>query len=172
MKSRSKAMAGLLIAASLGTAVLLVAFTEKTKQTSAPAACALPEKSCVFKTFLGLEPFDTAGIVHNSALIESSINRGLVWMAQAQDENGGWGAGTHQRQDIRDPHAVSTDPATTALVGMALLRNGNSLTSGSYSSNLKRALNYLLEAVEGTPDQARFITQLTNTQPQVKLGRN
>jgi len=172
MKLRSKTMAGLLIAASLGTVVMLAAFTGSKKERSTPLACALPEKACVFKTFLGLEPFDTAGIVHNSALIESSINRGLVWMAQAQANDGGWGAGTHQRQDIRDPHAVSTDPATTALVAMALLRNGNSLTSGTYSSNLKKALNYLLEAVEGTPNQATFITRLTNTQPQVKLGRN
>jgi hypothetical protein len=172
MKLRTKAMAGLLIAASLGTAVMLAAFTGKKKEASAPVACALPEKACVFNTFFGVESFDTSGIFHNSALIEASINRGLVWMAQAQAEDGGWGAGSHQRQDIRDPHAVSTDPATTALVGMALLRNGNSLTNGSYSSNLKKALNYLLEAIEGTPDQARFITQLTNTQPQVKLGRN
>lgn len=173
MKLRSKTMAGLLIAASLGTAVLLVAFTgSKVKTSTSTMACALPEKACVFKTVLGLEPFDTAGIVHNSALIESSITHGLVWMAQAQANDGGWGAGTHQRQDIRDPHAVSTDPATTALVAMALLRNGNSLTNGSYSSNLKKALNYLLEAVEGTPNDAKFITQLTNTQPQVKLGRN
>lgn len=172
MKIQSKTMAGLLIASSLGTVVLLAAFTSTKKQQRIPVACTLPEKACVFKTALGLEPFDTTGIVHNSALLESSIQRGLVWMAQAQDNNGGWGAGSHQRQDIRDPHAVSTDPATTALVAMALLRNGNSLTSGSYSSNLKKALNYLLEAVENTPEQARFITQLTSTQPQVKLGRN
>src|SRR5215203_4466240 len=120
MKIKTKTMAGLLIAASLGTVVLLAAFTSSKKRIAASTiACPLPEKACVFKTALGLEPFDTAGIVHNSALLESSIQRGLVWMAQAQANNGGWGAGTHQHQDVRDPHAVSTDPATTALVAMA-----------------------------------------------------
>lgn len=178
MKFRTSTMAGLLIALGLGTALLLAAFTTrkpafKQRYTAGDEiACKLPEKACIFKTFLGLEPFDTTGIVTNSRLIESSISKGLVWIAEAQAPNGGWGAGSHQRQDVRDPHAVSTDPATTALVGMALLRNGSSLTGGSYSNNLKKALNYLLETVENTPDNARFITQLTSTQPQVKLGRN
>lgn len=172
MKLRSGIMAGMLIALGLGTALLLAAFTSHKKAVAEIESCPIPEKACIFKTFLGLEAFDTTGMTHNSALIEASISRGLTWIAEAQANNGGWGAGSHQRQDIRDPHAVSTDPATTALVGMALLRNGSSLTGGSYSSNLKKALNYLLEAVENTPDQAKFITQLTNTQPQIKLGRN
>lgn len=171
-------MAGMLVALGLGTAMLLAAFTTR-KQTSKAnniagneIVCKLPEKACIFKTFLGLEAFDTTGIASNSKLIESSISRGLVWIAEAQAPNGGWGAGSHSRQDVRDPHAVSTDPATTALVAMALLRNGSSLNGGSYSGNLKKALNYLLETVENTPNEARFITQLTSTQPQVKLGRN
>ncbi len=176
MKLRSITMARLLLVAGLGSALLLAAFTsnkqQNQKQITEPVGCSLPEKACVFQTFFGLEPFDTAGMVHSSALVEASIARGLNWIAQAQSNDGGWGAGTHQRQDIRDPHAVSTDPATTAMVAMALLRNGNSLNNGSYAPNLRKALNYLLEAVENTPDQQRFITQLTNTQPQVKLGRN
>jgi len=173
MKFRTTYMAGLLVVAGLGVALLLLAFTSTRKEAvDESITCAKPEDGCVFKTFLGLESFDTALVVHNRELIESSIHRGLVWMAQAQSENGGWGAGTHQRQDVRDPHAVPTDPATTALVGMALLRNGNTLTKGEYSSNLKKALNYLLEAVEMTPESAKYITQATNTQPQTKLGRN
>ncbi|HEY0679033.1 MAG TPA: hypothetical protein VGD17_12150 [Chitinophagaceae bacterium] len=172
MKFRSASMAGLLLVLGLGTALLLAAFTNSKTEEKKVIACATPEKACIFKTFLGLEPFDTALVITNRALVESSITRGMAWMAKAQASNGGWGAGSHHRQDIRDPHAVQTDPATTALVGMALLRNGNSLTDGSYSSNLKKALYYLLEVVETTPDQAKFITQLTNTQPQMKLGRN
>ncbi|HYE55092.1 MAG TPA: hypothetical protein VD996_09625 [Chitinophagaceae bacterium] len=172
MKFRTTSMAGLLVVAGLGTALLLVAFTGAKKQPAETMACATPEKACVFKTMLGMEPYDTALVTHNRTLLESSINRGLVWMAQAQADNGGWGSGSHQRQDIRDPHAVHTDPATTALVGMALLRNGNTLTKGTYAANLKKALNYLLNAVESTPDNAKYITQLTNTQPQTKLGRN
>lgn len=172
MKFRSTTMAGLLFATGLGATVLLAAFTNNKKEETPPVDCVPEEKVCVFKTVLGLESYDTALAIKDRTLVESSINKGLVWMAEAQADNGGWGAGSHQRQDVKNPHAVQTDPATTALVGMALLRNGNTLTSGTYSSNLKKALNYLLETVENTPEQARFITQLTNTQPQVKLGRN
>ncbi|HYF30643.1 MAG TPA: hypothetical protein VD993_05965 [Chitinophagaceae bacterium] len=172
MKFRSKTMAGLLFVAGLGAALLLAAFTNKKKPSVETEVCAAPEKACIFKTFLGLETYDTALAIHNRSLVESSLNKGLAWIAQAQAQNGGWGAGSHHRQDVRDPHAVQTDPATTALVAMALLRNGNTLVKGNYSSNLSKALEYLLQTVENTPEQARFITQLTNTQPQSKLGRN
>lgn len=172
MKCRTSTMAGLLFVAGLGTALFLAGFTSKKEEDKKPLACTEPEKACIFQTFLGLESYDTALVVHNRSLLESSLNKGLVWIAEAQGANGGWGAGSHHRQKVRDPHAVQTDPATTALVAMALLRNGNSLEKGNYSSNLKKALEYLLQTVENTPDQARFITQLTNTQPQIKLGQN
>lgn len=172
MKFRSTTMAALLFAGGLGTALLLAAFTNNKKVAVATTACAPEEKACIFKTFLGLESFDTALVIRNRALVESSISKGLDWIAEAQAGNGGWGAGSHARQDVRDPHAVQTDPATTALVAMALLRNGHTLTKGEYSANLKKALNHLLEVVENTPENAKFITQLSNTQPQMKLGRN
>ena len=172
MKFRSTTMAGLLFVAGLGAALLLAAFTNNKNAPAPKVACGTEEKACIFKTFLGLETYDTALTVHNRSLLESSLNKGLVWIAQAQAGNGGWGAGSHTAQDIRDPHAVQTDPATTALVAMSLLRNGNSISKGNYSENLKKALEYLLKAVENTPEQERFITQLTNTQPQIKLGRN
>lgn len=172
MKFRSTITAALLCAGGLGTALFFTAFTKNKTAITSTVNCTPEEKACVFKTMLGLESYDTALVIHNRALVESSIRKGLVWMAAAQADNGGWGAGSHSRQDVRDPHAVDTDPATTALVAMSLLRNGNTLVKGEYSSNLKRALNYLLEVVENTPEQAKYITQLTNTQPQIKLGRN
>ena len=59
----------------------------------------------------------------------------------------------HSRQDIVDPHAVQADPATTAMVSMALLRSGNTLIKGEYSSALRKALDYLLKATETLPRQ-------------------
>ena len=91
---------------------------------------------------------------------------------QAQAANGGFGSGTHVRQDIIDPHAVSADPATTAMVGMALLRLGNSLEKGEHSNQLKRATDYILEQVEKAPKGAINITTLQGTQIQSKLGAN
>ena len=96
----------------------------------------------------------------------------IDWLVQAQSPDGGWGAGLHSRQNITDPHAVKTDPATTAIAGMALIRVGNTLDAGPQHANLHKALDYLLKAVENTPDQAMNITTQHGTQPQTKLGEN
>jgi hypothetical protein len=155
--------------------ILACFFISPIKENNVPQAAAVtcaPHQPCVFRTLLGLEPFDTSTIVHSRELVDNSLNKGLVWIASAQLANGGWGAGTHSRQDIYDPHAVPADPATTALVGMALLRNGNTLKKGKYAPNLSKALDFLLEAVENTPEQNSYITDLKGTQPQVKLGQN
>lgn len=129
-------------------------------------------KGCVFKTVFGEEASDSAFVFNTPANVMNSIDRGLAWMATAQQANGGWGAGSHHRQNIIDPHAVNTDPATTAMVGMALLRTGNTLASGQYSRQLQGALNYLLESVESTPADRLKITEESGTQIQTKLGDN
>ena len=104
--------------------------------------------------------------------VQRSIDRGLSWMVQAQNKNGGWGAGSHSRQDVFDPHAVATDPATTAMVSMALLRSGSTLTSGEFSAQLKNGLEYLMNATEHSNRDSYNITDLTGTQIQTKLGQN
>lgn len=100
------------------------------------------------------------------------IEKGLSWLVAAQTESGGWGAGQHSQQNILDPKAVQTDPATTAFAAMALIRAGNTLQSGPYQQNLKAALTYLLATVENVPESELRITSLTGTQPQRKLGQN
>ena len=171
MTKNYQKMAGGILIFSLAS-LFFPAIEKKEASVEPQISCSTPQKACVFKTLLGLETFDTAAVVHNRQLIESSLSKGMVWMANAQLANGGWGAGTHSHQDVRDPHAVPADPATTALVGMALLRNGNTLTKGKYAENLKKALDFLLEAVENTPEQSSYITNLKGTQPQSKLGQN
>ena len=55
---------------------------------------------------------------------------------------------------------------------MSLLRTDNTLQKGDYSVNLKKATENLLKVVEECPGNQPYLTTLTNTQPQVKLGRN
>ena len=104
--------------------------------------------------------------------IPAFVNNGLVWLAEAQFENGGWGAGAHNRQDVRDPRAVQIDPATTAFAAMAFLRAGNTLTDGPYQSTVSKAMTYLLDLVEAVPEEGTTISGITDTQPQVKLGQH
>ena len=104
--------------------------------------------------------------------IPGFLEKSIQWLANAQFENGGWGAGQNSAQQIRDPKAVQTDPATTAFSAMALLRSGNTLKKGKYSKNIQMAVEYLLIAVEDADENAPSITSLRRTQPQSKLGQN
>ncbi len=129
-------------------------------------------KGCTFKTLFGEESSDGFHIYKSPESVEKALQNGLDYLATAQQNDKGWGAGSHSYQHIMDAHAVSTDPATTAMVGMAFLRSGSSLTRGSYMNQVKGALDYLLTAVENTPKDRFKITNQNNTQIQVKLGDN
>jgi hypothetical protein len=157
------------VAALLVTALVLLAFAPKEEKRKATRG--IP-KGCVFRTVMGEESSDSSFVYKTPYTVFTSVERGLDWIAGAQNPNGGWGAGSHSRQDIMDPHAVQTDPATTAMVAMALLRSGNTLTKGEYSTHLKKALNFLMNATENSPASSFNITDQTGTQIQTKLGAN
>ena len=127
---------------------------------------------CVFKTVMEGEGTDTLQRIETPAQVRAATERGLQWLVQAQQNDGGFGAGTHARQDIRDPHAVKSDPATTAMVCMALLRTGSTLELGTYAAQLQKGTTYLLVAVERSPKDRINITELQGTQIQTKLGGN
>ena len=130
---------------------------------------------CIMKTIFGLDTSKDGSLLNKFETpekVEAAIKKGLVWTDKAQAKDGGWGAGTHSRQDILDPHAVTSDPATTSLVAMSLLRTDNTLQKGEYSKNLKKATDFLIKITEECPDNQPYLTTLTNTQPQIKLGRN
>ncbi len=129
-----------------------------------------PEE-CVFNTVFGEIEMDDNIKPESFAAIKASIDRGLTWILDAQHANGGWGAGSHRNQREMDPHKVSADPATTAMVAMALLRSGKSNTNGKLKAALDKANNFLLNAMEqAAPNEA--ITHLEGTQIQRKLGQN
>lgn len=130
------------------------------------------EDGCVFMTVMGEQSSEDYSVFKNNENLNLSVNDGLSWLTEAQLPNGGYGAGSHAHQEIMDPHAVMADPATTAMVGMAFLRSGNTLEKGKYSDNLQKALYYLLETVENTSKDNPYITEVRGTQIQSKLGQN
>ena len=109
---------------------------KKTTLTGEHIHCTPEKHVCVMKTIFNLDEDHAAAKSSTSmdlpAEAKAAISSGLSWMEKAQLPDGGWGAGTHSRQDIMDPHAVTADPATTSLVCLSLLRTGNSLDSGNY----------------------------------------
>lgn len=151
---------------------LLFAFTSRRGEIATKKTPFVPPQGCVFRTIMGEESSENHFIHKTPEQVQRAIDHGLSWIIEAQHTDGGWGAGRHSRQDIRDPHAVPTDPATTAMVAMAMLRSGATLSSGPYSDNLRKALYHLLDAVETSPANSANITAQAGTQIQTKLGNN
>jgi hypothetical protein len=132
--------------------------------------CSPARHVCLMKTIAGVES-SSPDLMHPFD-VKESIHRAVQWTVGAQLQNGGWGAGTHNRQDITDPHAVNADPATTSLVLLSLLRTGNTPESGTYHQEVKNGTDFLLEAVEEWDHDQPRLTTLSGTQPQQKLGQN
>src|SRR5688572_14979140 len=123
-------------------------------------------------------PTDPITINHDTTITEKVIvlpkkgawdYNAVEWLVEAQSPNGGWGAGSHAYQNVKDPHQVQTDPATTSFAAMALLKAGGPLKNNPYKEQIMKALDRILKDVDSRPDNGR-ITSLEGTQPQVKLG--
>ncbi|HWE23656.1 MAG TPA: hypothetical protein VG496_06915 [Myxococcales bacterium] len=90
------------------------------------------------------------------------MQRPLAWLVAAQNSDGSWG---------EDAHSQRPDVATTSLAGIALLRLGHTGSRGQFQENTRRAVEYVVAAVERTP-QDEIAIQGPGTLPQRKLGRN
>jgi hypothetical protein len=161
-----------LITLAAVSVILLLGFTFRTIEKPTKKYAPFVPKGCVFRTVFGEESSDSSFRFKTPQRVEASLNRGLDWIVRAQNQYGGWGAGSHARQEVMDPRAVPADPATTSMVAMALLRSGNTLTKGEHSQSLRKALDYLLKAVETSAPDNNTITTETGTQIQIKLGQN
>lgn len=131
-----------------------------------------PIEGCVFMTVMGEQSSSDFNVFKSDENLILSVRDGLSWLAEAQLPNGGFGAGSHSAQHVRDPHAVTADPATTAMVAQAFLRSGTTIRKGQYAKNLKMAISFLLETVENASPSSPYITQVRGTQIQTKLGEN
>lgn len=129
------------------------------------------EKPCVFMSVMGEQSVNNYAAYKNDSKTTSVIEDGQKWLLKAQNKDGGWGAGSHNNQEEMNPHAVSSDPATTAMAAMALYRCGHTIDKGIYKQKLTDALHFLLNEVEKNKDN-EFITQIRGTQIQTKLGQN
>ena len=104
--------------------IILFAFTFRRAEPVLKTTAFIPPKGCVFRTIMGEESSDKYYIHKTPENVQRAVDQGMLWMVKAQHDDGGWGAGSHQRQNITNPHAVESDPATTAMVAMAMLRSG------------------------------------------------
>ncbi|MCB9896129.1 MAG: terpene cyclase/mutase family protein [Planctomycetes bacterium] len=103
--------------------------------------------------------------------IDPFMVKGIDYLVAAQHEDGGWGGGSHAHQDIKDPHAVKTDPGSTSFAAMALMRAGSTPFSGKHADSVLKATKYIVAAVEEAGEDGPYITDIRGTQLQTKLGQ-
>lgn len=169
------------IVLGIGITVLLTVFALKTndklektnfRETDKVLASNVSsEKPCVFMSLMGEQSVEGYANPKTENVYAKKIEDGEKWIVAAQNKDGGWGAGSHSNQQEMNPHAVSSDPATTAMTAMALYRCGYTIDGGKYSETLKNALAFLLNEIENKKNNA-YITKIRNTQIQRKLGEN
>jgi hypothetical protein len=107
--------------------------------------------------------------------LSDEVQKGLAYLAKQQHANGGWGQGGGWRTsgqgrvegaEVQDP----PDVGNTCMATLALVRAGNTATSGPCADNVARALDFLCKHVEKADDKSLFVTDVRDTQLQSKIG--
>jgi hypothetical protein len=91
---------------------------------------------------------------------ERAVQRAEQWLMKTQHTEGGCGV------DIGQP----TDIGCTAMVGLALMAQGNTPVEGAKSREVQRILTFILRAADNMPSDD--ITSQMGTQLQNKIGRH
>ncbi len=108
--------------------------------------------------------------------ISEQTKRGLKYLVSQQHSNGGWGqgggwrtksgGGRQEGENVKDP----PDVGNTCIAALALMRAGNTPTSGPYSKQLNRAIEFIQRQVKAADEKSMYVTDIRNTQLQSKIG--
>lgn len=184
---QGKIVIALLLMGTAASSIYLLASDSRVKKPTPLKDCCAPKEEetlkinssseqkhegCVFKTVFegdyNVKEFEYA----TPDNVKVSIDNALKWVVKEQYQDGSWYGGYHASQNVLNDPNGKGDPATTSMVAMALLRCGHTPFKGEFSSNLNKATQFLLKAVETSKADAPNITSITGTQPQIKLGQN
>lgn len=104
-----------------------------------------------------------------------AIKKGLKWLAERQNEDGGWsqgggwrtgGQGRVEGAEVADP----SDVGNTCIALMAFIRAGNTATEGEYKEHVKKGLKFVCKQVGQAKADDLYVTDVRNTQLQSKIG--
>jgi hypothetical protein len=102
------------------------------------------------------------------------VQKGLDYLVKQQHANGGWSQGGGWRTAAQGGRVEKAedppDVGNTCMATLALVRAGNTPTSGPYANNVARAVEFLCNKVEKADDKSLFVTDVRNTQLQSKIG--
>src|SRR6516164_3028991 len=109
--------------------------------------------------------------------ISPNVQKGLDYLIEMQDAGGGWGQGGGWRQSGAQGGRVEGNDAkdrpdlgNTCIAALALIRAGNTPQEGKYAKNVARAAAFICDRVEGADKDSLYVTDVRDTQLQVKIG--
>ncbi|MEP6671962.1 MAG: prenyltransferase/squalene oxidase repeat-containing protein [Chthoniobacter sp.] len=104
---------------------------------------------------------------------EESLATGLTYLLRQQQADGGWGQGGGWRQSktsrVEDA-ADRSDLGNTCVAVVTLLRAGQSPAKGEHREAVAKAFDYLCRQVENADTESLYVTDVRDTQLQVKIG--
>ncbi|HEY8505005.1 MAG TPA: prenyltransferase/squalene oxidase repeat-containing protein [Gemmataceae bacterium] len=112
--------------------------------------------------------------------LSDAVKKGLKYLVNQQQLNGGWGQGGGWRTNL-DPQAGGgrvegpevadpPDVGNTCVALLALIRAGNTPTEGPYAKNVAKGLDFIMGKVEASDKESLFVTDVKGTQIQSKIG--
>lgn len=101
----------------------------------------------------------------DDAALAAARRKGVAWVLEHQNEDGGWSSGAHGSDGSQAP----SDVATTAFSVLALTRDGGGAVT--HGDAVRKGVGFVLAAVEAAPSGPRLRTP-QGTQIQGKLGPN
>lgn len=104
--------------------------------------------------------------------LSEQVSRGLEWLIQHQQNDGGWAQGEESQQmgNALEKLKDISDVADTAMALTALLRSGSTPKDGPYAEHIRRGLDFICREVEASDEQSLFITSIQGTRVQMKIG--
>ncbi len=109
--------------------------------------------------------------------LTAAVDKGLAYLINQQNENGGWGQGGGWRNNTQAGGRVEganvadpPDVANTCIATLALLRAGHTPSAGKYAKNVARAVDFICANVEKADAKSLFVTTVRGTQVQGKIG--
>jgi hypothetical protein len=106
------------------------------------------------------QPAEPSGFAEFTPASEKAVKRGDEWLLKTMSSAGGCGVDIGQQPDI----------GCTAMVGLAMMAQGNTPIEGPRSREIRKIVNYLLSRVDNMPNDD--ITSEQGTQLQNKIGRH
>ncbi len=145
---------------------------------------ASPPESKVRKKTATVEQVNDAPKDRNARSPEDSLAAGLKYLLDQQHPDGGWGQGGGWRQNtsnsthngggggrveganVEDP----SDLGNTCATLVTLLRAGQSPKEGEHKEAAAKAFDYICRQVENSDKESLYVTDVRDTQLQVKIG--